>query len=100
MSYKVNIPYAVLETHENNIKSFKEKPTYTYFSNAGIYLIKRELINEIPLNEYYNATDLISKLLDLNKKVISYPILGYWLDIGKHDDFDKAKIDIENYKFD
>ena len=99
MSYKVNIPYAVLETHENNIKSFKEKPTYTYFSNAGIYLIKRELINEIPFNEYYNATDLISKLLDLNKKVISYPILGYWLDIGRHEDFEKAQIDINHITF-
>jgi dTDP-glucose pyrophosphorylase len=99
MSYKVNIPYAVLETHENNIKSFKEKPTYTYFSNAGIYLIKRELINVIPVNEYYNATDLITKLLDLNKKVISYPILGYWLDIGRHEDFEKAQIDINHITF-
>lgn len=99
MSYKVNIPYAVLETQDNNIKSFKEKPTYTYFSNAGIYLIKRELINEIPVNEYYNATDLISKLLELNKKVVSYPILGYWLDIGRHEDFEKAQIDINHITF-
>ena len=99
MSYKVNIPYAVLETQDNNIKSFKEKPTYTYFSNAGIYLIKSELINEIPLNEYYNATDLISKLLELNKKVVSYPILGYWLDIGRHEDFEKAQIDINHITF-
>jgi dTDP-glucose pyrophosphorylase len=99
MTYKVNIPYAVLETHENNIKSFKEKPTYTYFSNAGIYLIKRELINVIPINEYYNATDLITKLLYLNKKIISYPILGYWLDIGRHEDFEKAQIDINHITF-
>ena len=99
MSYKVNIPYAVMETQDNNIKSFKEKPTYTYFSNAGIYLIKRELINEIPVNEYYNATDLISKLLELNKKVVSYPILGYWLDIGRHEDFEKAQIDINHITF-
>ena len=43
--YKVNIPYAVLEKDEDGIiKGFREKPTYTYYSNGGIYLIKKELL--------------------------------------------------------
>ena len=98
-SYSVNIPYAVLETENGLVKSFKEKPTYTYFSNAGIYLIKKELINEIPENEFYNATDLINKLINTNRVVLTYPILGYWLDIGRHEDYKKANEDFKHINF-
>ncbi len=97
--YQVQIPYAVLETNElNNILSFKEKPTYTYYSNAGIYLIKRNLLGLIPKNSFYNATDLIEELIKRNKKVVSYSILGYWLDIGRHEDYKKANEDIKHIK--
>ena len=98
-SYNVNIPYAVLDVENGRVKSFKEKPTFNYFSNAGIYLIKKDLINEIPENEFYNATDLINQLIKLNRVVITYPILGYWLDVGKHEDYIKAQEDIKHIVF-
>ena len=98
-SYNVNIPYAVLEVENGQVKSFKEKPTYNYFSNAGIYLIKKSLINEIPEKEFYNATDLINKLLQSKRTVTTYPILGYWLDVGKHEDYSKAQEDIKHIVF-
>jgi dTDP-glucose pyrophosphorylase len=94
--YNVNIPYAVLETNEGQVLSFKEKPTFTYYSNGGIYLVKRQLLEYLPLNEFYNATDLISKLINLKMKVYSYPLTEYWLDIGNHDDFKKAQEDIKH----
>lgn len=98
--YQVNIPYAVLETANNTIvKSFKEKPTYTYYSNGGIYLMKKEVLNLIPKGEFYNATDLMENMIKNGLKVISYPFSGYWLDVGKHEDFNKAQSDILNIKF-
>ena len=97
--YHVSIPYGVLETKNNHIMNLKEKPKYTYYSNAGIYLVKKEILNLIPGNEFYNATDLIEKLISLSKTSISYPISCYWLDIGKHDDFKKAKEDIIKLDF-
>ena len=98
--YQVNIPYAVLEKNkEGCIESFKEKPTYTYYSNGGIYLIKKELLNYIPKNSFFNATDLMEKLIQEQKKVISFPLVGYWLDVGKHEDFVKAQNDIKHIKF-
>lgn len=99
--YIVNVPYAVFElTDNNNIKSIKEKPKFTYYSNAGIYIIKRTIIEEfIPKNEKFDATDLIEKLVALNKKVVSYPLTTYWLDIGRLDDFNKAQEDIKHIKF-
>lgn len=97
--YHVSIPYAVLETNEGKVKSFKEKPTYTYYSNGGIYLMKRKMLDFIPKNKFYNATDLMEKLIEKNYKVISFPFSGYWLDVGKHEDFEKAQLDIKHISF-
>lgn len=97
--YKVDIPYAVLETSNGHVLNLREKPTYTYYSNGGIYLIKKTALKFLPKGEFFNATDLMEKLIEEKKKVISYPLSGYWLDIGKHEDFEKAQRDIEQIKF-
>ena len=97
--YKVNVPYAVLETNEREITNFKEKPSYTYYSNGGIYLMKKSALKYIPEGSFYDATDLMEKLIKENKKIISYPLAGYWLDVGKHEDFEKAQRDINQIKF-
>ena len=93
--YQVSIPYAVLETDEGRIRSLKEKPTYTYYINAGIYLMKRSVIDLIPAG-VYNATDLLDKLIDEHYKVTYFPMLNYWLDIGRHEDYQKACVDINH----
>ena len=97
--YQVNVPYAVMEVENKLVIGLKEKPTYTHYSNAGIYLMKREVVESIPKNKYFNATDLMEELINQGKRVVAYPIVGYWLDIGKHEDFAKAQEDINQIKF-
>lgn len=97
--YLVDIPYAVLETNNGNVLNFREKPTYTYYSNGGIYLMKKDVLKFIPLHKYFNATDLIEVLLKAGRKVASYPLAGYWLDIGRHEDYLKAQKDIKTINF-
>jgi len=97
--YDVKIPYAVMETKNNEVFSFLEKPTFTYYSNGGIYLIKKSILKNIPKNKFYNATDLMNFLLEKKLKLISYPNKSYWLDIGKHEDYAKAQIDIKSLDF-
>jgi dTDP-glucose pyrophosphorylase len=96
--YHVQIPYAVIETDDEKILSFKEKPTYTYYSNAGIYIVKKDLLRLIPVNQHFNATDFMALLIEKNYKVAYYPILAYWLDIGKNDDYKKAQEDIKHIR--
>ncbi|WP_205529395.1 nucleotidyltransferase family protein [Taibaiella koreensis] len=98
-SYHVDIPYAVMEVDGDNttVRSLKEKPRYTYYSSAGIYLMKRSMVAHIP-DSFFDVTDLIETLIGMKKKVISFPILGYWLDIGKHEDYRKAQEDIKHLK--
>jgi len=98
-SYIINVPYAVLETNNtNHVKAMAEKPSYTYYSNAGIYLLKKEILNYIPENCFYDMPELIQSLMNSGHKVISYPIRGYWLDIGKMSDYLKAQEDIKHLK--
>lgn len=98
-SYHVDVPYAVLEVADGvEVKSLKEKPRYTYYSNAGIYIIKKEILKMIPENQFYDITDLMERVLEMNLKLVTYPINGYWLDVGKHEDFKKAQEDIKHIK--
>jgi dTDP-glucose pyrophosphorylase len=99
-SYQVDIPYAILETNQDNqVTSLKEKPKYTYYSNAGIYILNKRVLKMIPEQKFYDITDLMDKILAMNLKLVTYPINGYWLDIGKHEDFKKAQEDIKHIKF-
>lgn len=99
-SYAVEVPYAVLEVNSENLAvSFKEKPRYVYYSNAGIYFLKRSVLNLIPKNDFYDITDLMELLIATKGKIFTYPITGYWLDIGKHEDFKKAQEDVKHINF-
>ena len=89
--YSVNVPYGIFELTGREIQGIKEKPTYNYYANAGIYLIKKELFDLIPDDTFFNATDLIELLISANRKVIRFPLTGYWIDIGKPADFQKAQ---------
>lgn len=89
--YSISIPYGIFNVKDDNITGLSEKPTYNYYANAGIYLIKREILNLIPKNSFFNATDLIELLISQNKKVVRFPLHGYWIDIGNKDEYAKAQ---------
>lgn len=89
--YNVSIPYGILDLDGRNIQGLLEKPKYTYYANAGIYLIKRRVLDEIPNETFFNATDLVEKLIEEGKKVIRYPLNGTWIDIGNPQEYQKAQ---------
>ena len=88
--YTVSVPYGIFDLEGRDIHGLIEKPTYNYYANAGIYLIKRSALNLIPEDTYFNATDLIEKLIEENKKVIRFPLNGTWIDIGNPQEYQKA----------
>lgn len=90
VSYNVSVPYAILETEGNRVAALREKPVYNYFANAGVYLLKRELLSRIAPEEYLDAPDFIESLIADGKKVSYYLIDGIWIDIGSPADFTRA----------
>lgn len=89
--YKVDVPYAVFETDNHLVKDFKEKPSYVYHSNAGIYILKKDLIKKIPRNKFYDITDLMENLVKEGGRLIHNPIVGFWIDIGSPGDYKQAQ---------
>ena len=97
--HHIDLPYAILELQDSTVTSLKEKPRYTYFANAGIYFLRKDVLKLIPRDSFYNATDLMERVLQESGKLFHYPILGYWLDIGRMNDFYKAQEDIKHISF-
>ena len=89
--YNISIELGILDLDGRNIKGLIEKPKYNYYANAGIYLIKRRALAEIPENTFFHATHLVEKLIAQDKKVIRYPLNGTWIDIGTPQEYQKAQ---------
>ncbi|MFD3157510.1 nucleotidyltransferase family protein [Haloimpatiens sp. FM7330] len=88
--HSLKIPYGVIESEDNNIKEIKEKPTIDCLINGGVYCLNHELLEYIPKNRYFEITDLISKCIEMGKKVGNYEIKDYWMDIGRIEDYHKV----------
>lgn len=89
--YSVQVPYGIFKIEDRrNITGLVEKPTYDYYANAGIYLIKKSALDLIPEDTFFNATDLIEALIAQGKKVIRFPLNGTWIDIGNPQEFRRA----------
>lgn len=96
--YTVSVPYGIFDLKGREIHGLIEKPTYNYYANAGIYLIKKSALKEIPEDTFFNATDLIEKLIAEGKKVIRFPLNGTWIDIGNPQEYQKANELVKHLK--
>ncbi len=88
--YESQVPYGVINMKNTKITSIDEKPMQKFFVNAGIYMLDPNILEHIPKNQFYNMTTLFEKIIEKNKNAISFPIQGYWLDIGRFEEFEKA----------
>jgi dTDP-glucose pyrophosphorylase len=93
--YEFSVPYGVVEIQDTNIRAMREKPTHSFFVNAGVYLIERSATQHVPAGCTFDMPQLIEILLSLGKKVIGFPISEYWLDIGRMSDYEKARSDVQ-----
>ena len=88
----------VLDIKNDILIDYIEKPTLNYTVSMGVYAFKKETLNYIPENDYFDFPDLIKKLIKENKKVLSYHFDNFWLDIGTPSDFEIATETFENNK--
>jgi len=89
--------YGVLKIDDNNkLFSFEEKPTVVFDVSMGIYMVNRNVLDYIPPNIAYGFDDLMLDLIKINKLPAVERYNGYWLDIGRPDDYEKAVDDFEN----
>lgn len=96
--YTISVPYGILDLDGRNIKGVLEKPTYNYYANTGIYLIRRKLLELIPQGEFFNATDFMELLMKNDYKVVRFPLNGTWIDIGNPQEYQKAMEIVKHMK--
>ncbi len=85
------IDYGVLETDgKNALTGFREKPGVEYMVSMGIYVLSREILGCIPQGVKFGFDDLMLSMLGRREPVHVEPYQGYWLDIGRPDDYLQA----------
>jgi dTDP-glucose pyrophosphorylase len=89
--YDVHVPFGVIETEGSLVTKVVEKPVLNLFVNAGIYLLEPHVHAYIPHGQRFDMTDLIQRLITEGRRVVSFPVLEYWLDIGQLVDYEKAQ---------
>lgn len=92
--YEIKVPYGVVEHEGYRVDRIDEKPCLEFFVSAGIYLIEPSVRTYIPSGQRHDMPDLIRSLVADGRTVVSYPILEYWLDIGKPNDYEQALDDV------
>ncbi|WP_367357938.1 NDP-sugar synthase [Methanothrix sp.] len=92
----VDIDFGVVELDENRtLIGYIEKPKIDYLVSMGVYAFNESILEYIPSHEYLDIPDLMKRLLSEGEKVNGFIHDGYWLDIGRPDDYIKANEDIQ-----
>jgi dTDP-glucose pyrophosphorylase len=93
---EIALAYGVVDCDGPYIRAIREKPKYTFLVNAGIYMLEPSVHRFIPSQGRFDMTELIQRLLDAGRPVVSFPIVEYWQDIGSPDDYERVQHDLAN----
>lgn len=88
--YQISVPYAILTLDGERVTGIEEKPAYSYYANAGIYIFNNRLLRGLPADKRVDATDLLEQIMADGARVAYYPIKGTWIDVGSPVDFKQA----------
>ena len=96
---KINIDLGVIQFDgENCVTGYIEKPTYDFNVSMGIYVFEPRVLEYIPYNQYLDFPDLVLRLINAGEQVNGYIYDGYWQDLGREDDYERAIEDFEKIK--
>lgn len=82
------------------VTGYIEKPTYDFMVSMGIYVFEPRVLDFIESNVYLDFPDLVKQLIAAGEKVVGYPFDGYWQDLGRADDYERAVEDFDRMKAD
>lgn len=87
------IPYGTVEVSDDGkVSALKEKPSLSFITNTGFYVIEPDFLDMIPENKFIHITDVIQSCIDTGKDVGVYTISeDKWLDMGQMEELEKMK---------
>jgi NDP-sugar pyrophosphorylase family protein len=87
---EVKIDLGVIESEAGWVKDYIEKPTYHYAVSTGIYIFEPNVLEFMEHGQQLDLPELVLRLVREGQRVNLYNFDGYWLDIGRHDDYNSA----------
>src|SRR5262249_40087770 len=94
----VRIDFGVLTTDDGKVTQFTEKPTIDYRVSMGVYGLSRETLANYEPGAPFGFDDLVLDLLARGNPPQEYAFNGYWLDIGRPDDYDRANAEFDQIR--
>jgi dTDP-glucose pyrophosphorylase len=88
--HEEQVKYGVLDLDQNTVTGLREKPTLRYPCNAGFYVIEPTMLDLVPSGTSFSMVQLAEAAMAAGHKVVAFPIVETWLDIGNFDDLNKA----------
>jgi NDP-sugar pyrophosphorylase family protein len=96
---KVKIDFGVIQDGKNNtIEDYIEKPEHIFGVSMGIYAFNHKVLDYIPEDQYFDFPQLIKTLINNKISVHYFDHKGFWLDIGRPEDYETATAKFEELK--
>ena len=89
--YEFEVPFGVVRVQGDRLAAIDEKPIHSFLVNAGLYVLDPSVLHLLGRNEAVDMPDLFRRVVGSGKHAAVFPVREYWLDIGRHDDFDRAR---------
>lgn len=94
-SYEMQVPFGVVHEDNGCIQAIVEKPVHRFTVSAGIYVLSPQVLSLIPTNCFFDMPSLFEEMFRVGMKARCHSIDGYWLDIGRLEDYKQANVDFD-----
>jgi dTDP-glucose pyrophosphorylase len=91
--YEIQVPFGVISEEAGRILAIEEKPVHRFTVSAGMYVLAPDALDHVPARKFFDMPSLFSRLIDQGLPTHCFPIDGYWLDIGRRQDYERANHD-------
>ena len=96
---EIQLEFGVMDFDRGHrLMRYTEKPTFSYSVSMGIYIFEKKVLKWIPRGKYLDFPQLIQKLIRRGEKVVCFPSKDFWLDIGRHEDYEEAQKKFQEMK--
>ncbi|POZ60790.1 alcohol dehydrogenase [Chromobacterium alticapitis] len=91
--YEMQVPFGVVRANDDIIECIEEKPVQHFVVNAGIYVLSPQTLDLVPRDQFFDMPNLLGSMLQANMMARTHQIDGYWLDIGRMPDYERANLE-------
>ncbi|HJT08323.1 MAG TPA: nucleotidyltransferase family protein, partial [Stellaceae bacterium] len=91
--HTVEVPFGVIDLADDYLAGVTEKPRYSWFVNAGVYVVEPHVVDLVERGKAIDMPALLQRVLGADERIAAFPVREYWRDIGRLEDFERANVD-------